>query len=55
MIGMSIREPVAELFDRHDRVGQQRKFLAQSPDVDVNGSRAASVLVTPDVGQEQVP
>ena len=30
------------------------QFLAQAPDVDVDGARAAGIAVAPDVGQEHV-
>ena len=47
-------EPVAELLDRHDGVGEERQLLAQPADVHVDRARAAGVLVAPDVGQQQV-
>src|SRR5215217_7474197 len=50
----SIFEPVAELLDRDDRVRQQRELLAKPPDVNVDGARAAGVLVAPHVAEEQI-
>ena len=50
----TVRELVAELLDRLDRVGEHRQLFAQPPDVDVDGARAAGVVVAPDVGQQQI-
>src|SRR5258708_39026631 len=47
-------QPVAELFDRHDCLAEEGKLLAQPADVDVHGTRASGVLVSPDVGQKQI-
>src|SRR5436190_8962948 len=49
-----VLQPVAELLDGHDRVAQEWQLLAEAPDVHVDGARAAGVLVTPHVGQQEV-
>ena len=50
----AIVELVAELLDRHDGVGEERQLVAQPSDVDVDGARAAGVLIPPDVAQQQI-
>ena len=52
--GAGLEQLVAELLDRHERVGEQRQLLAQPPHVDVDRARAAGVAVAPDVGQQHV-
>ena len=49
-----IDELVAELLHGDQAVGERGQFLAQAPDVDVDGARAAGIAVAPDVGQEHV-
>src|SRR4051794_8292250 len=54
--GVSIsQELVAELLDRFDGVVEYGQLLTQAPDVHVDRSGAAGVLVPPDVSQQQIP
>ena len=53
-ICLTIFQPVAELLDRDDGVGEEGQLLAQPADVHVDRARAAGVLVAPHVGQQQV-
>ena len=52
-VGM-VFQPVPELLDRHDGVGEEGQLLAEAPDVHVDRPGAAGVLVAPHVGQQQV-
>ena len=48
-------ELISQRFDRHDRVAEQRKFLLESSDMDVDRPCRSVVIVPPDRIEEDLP